>query len=117
MSDKLNILKRNRAASRTSEILGEGERVGDVIHQVARIIEDLGIKCSAEMWVGDVYRDRILERVHDSRVGHRIAWLSASKLAKILRQKPVYVETTYEGDTSKKDPLSDPSSPPSYTPN
>jgi len=103
--------------SRTSETLGEGEREGDATHQVARIIEDLGIKCSAEMWVGDLYRDRVLESVHDSRAGHRVSQWSASKLAKILRQKPVYVETAYEGDTSKKDPLTDPSSPPSYTPN
>jgi len=57
--------------------------------------------------VGDVYKDKdkILDRVSDDRMRHRISRWSASKLVRILKQKPVHVESIYEGDTSKKDPF------------
>jgi len=41
--------------------------------------------------------------VSDDRMRHRISQWSASKLARILKQKPIHVESVYEGDTSSKD--------------
>jgi len=37
-------------------------------------------------------KDKILDRVSDNRMRHRIARWSASKLARILKQKPVHVD-------------------------
>jgi len=57
--------------------------------------------------VGDVYKDKdkILDRVSDDRMRHRISQWSAPKLVRILKQRPVQVESVYEGDTSRKDPF------------
>jgi len=55
------------------------------------------------MYIRD--KDKILDRVSDDRMRHRIAQWSASKLARILKQKPVHVESIYEGDTSRRDPF------------
>jgi len=99
------------------EGLREEERKEDIVHKVARVIENLATRYSARVVVGDVYRDKdkILERVSDSRVRHRIAQWSASKLARTLEQKPVHVESIYEGDTSGRD-LFDHSRELSYAP-
>jgi len=65
------------------------------------------------MYIKD--KDKILDRVSDDRMRHRIVQWSASKLVRILEQKPVYVESIYEGDTSRRDPF-DHSKELSYTP-
>jgi len=97
----------NRAVKKALERLREEERKEDIVHKVARVIEDLAMKYSARVVVGDVYKDKdkILDRVSDDRMRHRIAQWSASKLARILEQKPVHVESIYEGDTSRRDPF------------
>jgi len=107
----------DRAVRKALEKLREKERKEDIVHKVARVIEDLAVKYSARVVIGDVYKDKdkILERVSDDRMRHRIAQWSASKLARILEQKPVHVESIYEGDTSRKDPF-DHSRELSYTP-
>jgi len=97
----------DRAVKKALEKLREKERKEDIVHKVARVIEDLAVKYSARVVIGDVYKDKdkILERVSDDRMRHRIAQWSASKLARILEQRPVHVESIYEGDTSRKDPF------------
>jgi len=97
----------DRAVRKALKRLREKERKEDIVHKVARVIEDLAIEYNARVVVGDVYRDKdkILDRVSDDRVRHRIAQWSASKLARILEQKPVHVESIYEGDTSSRDPF------------
>jgi len=75
------------------------------VHKVARAIEDLATRYSARIVVGAVYKDKILNRVADNRMRYRISQWSASKLARILEQKPVHVESIYEGDTSSEDPF------------
>jgi len=96
-----------RAVRKAMEKLREKERKEDIVHKVARLIEDLAVKYNARVAIGDVYKDKdkILDRVFDNWVRHRIAQWSASKLAKILGQKPVHVETVSERDTSSKDPF------------
>jgi len=88
------------------EKLGEREE-REIVYKVARVVEDLAVKYRARVVIGDLHKDKdkILERVSDDRVRHRIARWSASKLARILEQKPVHVESIYEGDTSRKDPF------------
>jgi len=65
------------------------------------------VKYRARVVTGDIYRDKdkILDRVADNRVRHGISQWSDSKLARILKQKPIHVESIYEGDTSRKDPF------------
>jgi len=107
----------DRAVKKALKKLREEGRKEDIVYKTARVIEDLAIEYSARVVVGDVYKDKdkILERVSDNRMRHRIAQWSASKLAKILGQKPIHVESIYEGDTSSKDPF-DQSKELSYTP-
>jgi len=107
----------DRAVKKALEKLREEGREEDIVYKTARVIEDLAIEYNARVVVGDVYKDKdkILDRVSDDRMRHRIAQWSASKLARILEQKPVHVESIYEGDTSKKDPF-DQSKELSYTP-
>jgi len=107
----------NRAVRKALEKLREKERKEDIVYKTAGVIEELATKYNARVVIGDVYKDKdkILERVSDSRVRHRIAQWSASKLTKILKQKPVHVETVSERDTSSKDPF-DHSRELSYTP-
>jgi len=107
----------NRAVRKAIEKLREKERKEDIVYKTARVIEDLATRYSARVVIGDVYKDKdkILDRVVDSRIRHRIAQWSAPKLVRILKQKPVHVESIYEGDTSRKDPF-DQSRELSYTP-
>jgi len=51
------------------------ERKEDIVHKVARVIEELATKYNARVVIGDVYKDKdkILDRVADSRMRHRIA--------------------------------------------
>jgi len=107
----------DRAVKKALKRLREERRKEDIVYKTARVIEDLAMKYSARVVVGDVYKDKdkILERVSDDRMRHRIAQWSASKLARILEQKPIHVESVYEGDTSSKDPF-DQSRELSYTP-
>jgi len=107
----------NRAVKRALKKLREEERKEDIVHKVARVIEELAMKHNARVVVGDAYKDKdkILDRVSDDRMRHRMAQWSASKLARILEQKPVHVETVSEKDTSSKDPF-DHSKELSYTP-
>jgi len=107
----------NRAVKKALKKLREKERKEDIVHKVARVIEDLATRYNARVVIGDVYKDKdkILDRVSDDRMRHRIAQWSASKLVRILGQKPVHVESIYEGDTSRKDPF-DHSRELSYTP-
>jgi len=97
--------------------LREKERKEDIVHKVARVIEELAVKYSAKVVIEDVYKDKdkILDRVSDDRMRHRIAQWSASKLVRILKQRPIHVESIYEGDTSRKDPF-DQSKELSYAP-
>jgi len=97
----------NRAVKKALKKLREERRKEDIVHKVARVIEELAVKYRARVVIGDVYedKDKILERVSDDRMRHRIAQWSASKLARILEQKPVHVESIYEGDTTRKDPF------------
>jgi len=97
----------DRAVKKALKKLREEGRKEDIVYKTAGVIEDLAIEYSARVVVGDVYKDKdkILERVSDDRMRHRIAQWSASKLVKILKQKPVHVESVYEGDTSSKDPV------------
>jgi len=97
----------NRAVRKAMEKLREKERKEDIVHKAARVIEDLATRYSARVVIGDVYKDKdkILDRIADSRMRHKISQWSASKLVRILKQKPVHVESIYEGDTSRKDPF------------
>jgi len=107
----------DRAVRKALKKLREEGRKEDIVYKTARVIEDLAIEYSARIVVGDVYKDKdkILDRVSDDRMRHRIAQWSAPKLVRILKQKPVHVESIYEGDTSRKDPF-DHSKELSYTP-
>jgi len=106
----------DRAVKKALKKLREEERKEDIVHKVARVIEELAVKYNARVVIGDVYKDKdkILDRVSNDRMRHRIAQWSAPKLARILKQKPVHVESIYEGDTSSKDPFDQ--SKLSYTP-
>jgi len=106
----------DRAVKKALKKLREEGRKEDIVYKTARVIEDLAVKYNARVVVGDVYRDKdkILERVSDDRMRHRISQWSASKLVRILGQKPIHVESIYEGDTSSKDPFDQ--SKLSYTP-
>jgi len=97
----------DRAVKKALKKLREEGRKEDIVYKTARVIEDLAIEYSARVVVGDVYKDKdkILERVSDDRMRHRISQWSASKLVRILEQKPIHVESIYEGDTSSKDPF------------
>jgi len=97
----------DRAVKKALKKLREEGRKEDIVYKTAGVIEDLAMKYSARVVVGDVYKDKdkILERVSDDRMRHRIAQWSASKLVRILKQRPVHVESIYEGDTSSKDPF------------
>jgi len=57
------------------ERLREKERKEDVVHKVARVIENLATRYNARVVVGDVYKDKdkILDRVSDDRIRHGIA--------------------------------------------
>jgi len=107
----------DRAVKKALKKLREEGRKEDIVYKTARVIEDLAVRHNARVVVGDVYKDKdkILERVSDDRMKHRIAQWSASKLVRILKQKPVHVESIYEGDTSRKDPF-DQSKELSYAP-
>jgi len=48
----------NRAVRKALEKLREKERKEDIVHKVARVIEDLAVKYSARVIMGDVYRDK-----------------------------------------------------------
>jgi len=106
----------DRAVKKALKKLREEERKEDIVHKVARVIENLAVKYNARVIVGDVYKDKdkILEMVSDDRMRHRIVQWSASKLVRTLKQKPIHVESIYEGDTSSKDPFDQ--SELSYTP-
>jgi len=93
----------NRAVKKAMEKLREGERKEDIVHKVARVIEDLAVKYNARVVIVNVCKDKILDKVSGNRMRHRIVRWSASKLARILGQKPVHVETVSERDTSSKD--------------
>jgi len=97
----------SRAVKKALERLREEERKEDIVYKTAGVIEDLAVRHNARVVIGDVYKDKdkILERVSDDRMRHRIVQWSASKLARILKQKPVHVESVYEGDTSRRDPF------------
>jgi len=107
----------DRAVKKALKRLREKERKEDIVYKTARVIEDLAVRHNARVVIGDVYKDKdkILDRVSDDRMRHRIAQWSASKLARILKQKPVHVESIYEGDTSRRDPF-DQSKELSYAP-
>jgi len=107
----------DRAVKKALKKLREERRKEDIVYKTAGVIEDLAIEYSARVVVGDVYKDKdkILERVSDDRMRHRIAQWSAPKLVRILKQKPIHVESIYEGDTSRKDPF-DQSKELSYAP-
>jgi len=97
----------DRAVKKALKKLREERRKEDIVYKTAKVIENLATRHNARVVVGDVYRDKdkILERVSDDRMRHRIAQWSASKLVRILKQKPVHVETISERDTSSKDPF------------
>jgi len=97
----------DRAVKKALKRLREGERKEDIVYKTAGVIEELATRYKARVVLGDVYKDKdkILDRVSDDRMRHRITQWSASKLARILEQKPVHVESIYEGDTSSKDPF------------
>jgi len=107
----------NRAIKKALKRLREERRKEDIVYKTAGVIEDLAVKYNARVVIGDVYKDKdkILDKVSDGKMRHRIAQWSVSKLARILEQKPIHVESIYEGDTSKKDPF-DQSKELSYTP-
>jgi len=107
----------DRAVKKALKRLREKERKEDIVHKVAQVIEDLAVRHNARVVIGDVYKDKdkILDRVSDNKMRHRISQWSASKLVRILKQKPIHVESIYEGDTSRKDPF-DQSKELSYTP-
>jgi len=107
----------DRAVKKALKKLREERRKEDIVYKTAGVIEDLAVRHNARVVVGDVYKDKdkILDRVSDDRMRHRITQWSASKLVRILKQKPVHVEPIYEGDTSRKDPF-DQSKELSYTP-
>jgi len=107
----------NRAVRKALERLREKERKDDIAYETAGVIEDLAVRHNARVVVGNVYKekDKILDRVSDDRIRHRISQWSASKLVRILKQKPVHVESVDEGDTSRKDPF-DQSKELSYAP-
>jgi len=97
----------DRAVKKALKKLREEGRNEDIVYKTAGVIEDLATRHNARVVVGDVYKDKdkILDRVSDDRMRHRIAQWSASKLVRILGQKPVHVESIYEGGTSRKDPF------------
>jgi len=64
----------DRAVRKALKRLREEGRKEDIVYKTARVIEDLAVKYNARVVVGDVYRDKdkILGRVSDDRMRHRI---------------------------------------------
>jgi len=87
--------------------LGEKERKQGIIYKTAKIIEQLAIRNSAVVVVGNVRRGKrkLVEKAEKDYLRHRIHQWSVAKLVEVLNNKPLHVVEVSEAYSSSVDPF------------
>ena len=98
----------DRAVKKALRGLRERKRKHDVIHKVAKLVEELSRENEAVVVVGNAYRGkrRMMDRARRDALRHRICQMSMSMLVKTLKDKLLHVVEVSEAYTSSRDPFS-----------
>ncbi len=97
----------DRAVRRALRRLKERKRKYDIIHKVAKLIEELSRANEAVVIVGNAHKGkrRMMCEARRDSLRHRICQLSMSMLVRALEDRPLHVVEVSEAYTSSRDPL------------